>query len=125
VEGESELVAGFMTEYSATPYLLFMLGEYISILLMCAMTTVLFLGGWASPIDLPPFTWIPGLIWFFLKVTLVFFMFAMAKSIVPRYRYDQLMRIGWKLFLPLSLVMVIIVAFVLQLTGWGWNGGVA
>jgi NADH-quinone oxidoreductase subunit H len=125
VEGESELVAGFMTEYSATPYLLFMLGEYISILLMCAMTTVLFLGGWASPIDLPPFTWIPGLVWFFIKVSLVFFMIAMAKSIVPRYRYDQLMRIGWKLFLPLSLIMVVIVAFVLQLTGWGWHGGVA
>ena len=125
VEGESELVAGFMTEYSATPYLLFMLGEYISILLMCAMTTILFLGGWASPIDLPPFTWIPGLVWFFIKVSLVFFFFAMAKAIVPRYRYDQLMRIGWKLFLPLSLAMVIIVAFVLQLTGWGWHGGMA
>ncbi|HTO29381.1 MAG TPA: NADH-quinone oxidoreductase subunit NuoH [Devosia sp.] len=125
VEGESELVAGFMTEYSATPYLLFMLGEYISILLMCAMTTILFLGGWASPIDLPPFTWIPGLVWFFIKVSMVFFMFAMAKAIVPRYRYDQLMRIGWKLFLPLSLAMVVIVAFVLQLTGWGWHGGMA
>ena len=125
VEGESELVAGFMTEYSATPYLLFMLGEYISILLMCAMTTILFLGGWASPIDLPPFTWIPGLVWFFIKLSLVFFMIAMAKAIVPRYRYDQLMRIGWKLFLPLSLVMVVIVAFVLQLTGWGWHGGMA
>ncbi|HEV7345360.1 MAG TPA: NADH-quinone oxidoreductase subunit NuoH [Devosia sp.] len=125
VEGESELVAGFMTEYSATPYLLFMLGEYISILLMCAMTTILFLGGWAPPIALPPFTWIPGLVWFFLKVALVFFMFAMAKAIVPRYRYDQLMRIGWKLFLPLSLAMVVIVAFVLQLTGWGWHGGMA
>ena len=125
VEGESELVAGFMTEYSATPYLLFMLGEYISILLMCAMTTVLFLGGWASPIDLPPFTWIPGLVWFFIKVSMVFFLFAMAKAIVPRYRYDQLMRIGWKVFLPLSLAMVVIVAFVLQLTGWGWHGGMA
>tara|TARA_R110002124_G_scaffold63350_30_gene173310 strand:- start:16192 stop:17289 length:1098 start_codon:yes stop_codon:yes gene_type:complete len=124
-EGESELVAGFMTEYSATPYMLFMLGEYISILLMCAMTTVLFLGGWASPIDLPPFTWIPGVVWFVIKLSLVFFMFAMAKAIVPRYRYDQLMRIGWKLFLPLSLGMVIIVAFVLQLTGWGWHGGMA
>jgi NADH-quinone oxidoreductase subunit H len=124
-EGESELVAGFMTEYSATPYMLFMLGEYISILLMCAMTTVLFLGGWTSPIDLPPFTWIPGVIWFVLKVSAVFFMFAMAKAIVPRYRYDQLMRIGWKLFLPLSLLMVVIVAFVLQLTGWGWHGGMA
>ena len=125
VEGESELVAGFMTEYSATPYLLFMLGEYISILLMCAMTTILFLGGWAAPIDLPPFTWIPGLVWFFIKVSAVFFMFAMAKAIVPRYRYDQLMRIGWKVFLPLSLFMVVIVAFVLQLTGWGWHGGMA
>ncbi|UXN69396.1 NADH-quinone oxidoreductase subunit NuoH [Devosia neptuniae] len=124
-EAESELVAGFMTEYSATPYMLFMLGEYISILLMCALTTVLFLGGWTSPIDLPPFTWIPGVIWFVLKLSAVFFMFAMAKSIVPRYRYDQLMRIGWKLFLPLSLIMVVIVAFVLQLTGWGWHGGVA
>nr|WP_314259864.1 NADH-quinone oxidoreductase subunit NuoH [uncultured Devosia sp.] len=124
-EGESELVAGFMTEYSATPYMLFMLGEYISILLMCGMTTVLFLGGWASPIDLPPFTWIPGVVWFVIKVSLVFFMFAMAKAIVPRYRYDQLMRIGWKLFLPLSLVMVVIVAFVLMLTGWGWHGGMA
>ncbi|MCS6758434.1 MAG: NADH-quinone oxidoreductase subunit NuoH [Candidatus Devosia euplotis] len=124
-EGESELVAGFMTEYSATPYMLFMLGEYISILLMCAMATVLFLGGWNSPIDLPPFTWIPGAVWFVIKLSMVFFMFAMAKAIVPRYRYDQLMRIGWKLFLPLSLGMVIIVAFVLQLTGWGWHGGMA
>lgn len=125
VEGESELVAGFMTEYSSTPYMLFMLGEYISILLMCGMTTVLFLGGWTSPIDLPPFTWIPGFIWFFLKLSMVFFMIAMAKAIVPRYRYDQLMRIGWKVFLPLSLLCVIVVAFVLQLTGWGWHGGIA
>ncbi|WP_375450984.1 NADH-quinone oxidoreductase subunit NuoH [uncultured Devosia sp.] len=124
-EGESELVAGFMTEYSSTPYMLFMLGEYISILLMCAMTTILFLGGWISPIDLPPFTWIPGAIWFFIKLILVFFMFSMAKAIVPRYRYDQLMRIGWKLFLPLSLVCVIVLAFILQLTGWGWHGGIA
>ena len=124
-EGESELVAGFMTEYSATPYMLFMLGEYISILLMCAMTTILFLGGWAAPIDLPPFTWIPGVVWFVIKLTIVFFFFAMTKSIVPRYRYDQLMRIGWKLFPPLSLVMVVVVAFVLQLTGWGWHGGAA
>ena len=124
VEGESELVAGFMTEYSATPYLLFMLGEYISILLMCALTTVLFLGGWASPIDLPPFNWVPGSIWFIAKVSFMFFFFAMAKAIVPRYRYDQLMRIGWKVFLPISLLMVVVVAFVLQLTGWGWNGGV-
>ena len=124
-EAESELVAGFMVEYSSTPYLLFMLGEYIAIILMCAMTTILFLGGWTAPIDVVPFTWIPGVVWFVLKVCLVFFMFAMAKAIVPRYRYDQLMRIGWKVFLPISLLMVVVVAFVLQLTGWGWQGGVA
>jgi NADH-quinone oxidoreductase subunit H len=122
-EAESELVAGFMVEYSSTPYLLFMLGEYIAIILMCAMTTILFLGGWAAPIDLPPFTWIPGVIWFVLKLSIVFFMFAMVKAFVPRYRYDQLMRIGWKVFLPISLVMVIAVAAILQLTGWGWHGG--
>ncbi len=124
-EAESELVAGFMVEYSSTPYLLFMLGEYISIQLMCAMTVIFFMGGWASPIDLPIFTWVPGVIWFILKLSLVFFMIAMVKAFVPRYRYDQLMRIGWKVFLPISLVAVIVVAFVLQLTGWGWHGGVA
>ncbi len=122
-EAESELVAGFMVEYSSTPYLLFMLGEYIAIQLMCAMTTILFLGGWASPIDTPLLNWIPGSIWFVLKLCLVFFMFAMVKAFVPRYRYDQLMRIGWKVFLPISLVMVIAVAAILQLTGWGWHGG--
>ena len=125
VEAESELVAGFMVEYSSTPYMLFMLGEYVAIILMCAMTTILFLGGWASPIDLPPFNWIPGVIWFVLKVCLVFFMFALVKAFVPRYRYDQLMRIGWKVFLPISLIAVIVVAFVLQFTGWGWHGGAA
>ncbi|HEY9012247.1 MAG TPA: NADH-quinone oxidoreductase subunit NuoH [Devosia sp.] len=122
-EAESELVAGFMVEYASTPYLLFMLGEYIAIILMCAMTTILFMGGWAAPIDLPPFTWIPGSIWFVLKLSLVFFMIAMVKAFVPRYRYDQLMRIGWKVFLPISLVMVIVVAAILQYTGWGWHGG--
>jgi NADH-quinone oxidoreductase subunit H len=124
-EGESELVAGFMVEYSSTQYMMFMLGEYVSILLMCALTTILFLGGWAAPIDLPPFTWLPGVFWFVLKVSAVFFMFAMAKAMVPRYRYDQLMRLGWKVFLPISLVMIVVVAFVLKLTGWGWHGGVA
>ncbi|CDP54222.1 NADH-ubiquinone oxidoreductase chain H [Devosia sp. DBB001] len=124
-EGESELVAGFMVEYSSTPYVMFMLGEYVSIILMCAMTSILFLGGWSSPIELPPFTWIPGVVWFVIKVCLVFFMFAMVKAFVPRYRYDQLMRLGWKVFLPISLATVVIVAFVLQLTGWGWHGGVA
>ena len=117
-EAESELVAGFMVEYSSAPYLLFQLGEYISIILMCAMTTILFLGGWSAPIELPPFTWIPGVIWFVLKLCLVFFMFAMVKAFVPRYRYDQLMRLGWKVFLPLSLAMVVITAAFLKLTGW-------
>ena len=118
VEAESELVAGFMVEYSATPYMLFMLGEYVAIMTMCALMTILFLGGWLSPIPFPPFTWIPGVIWFVLKVSLVFFMFAMVKAFVPRYRYDQLMRLGWKVFLPISLAMVVIVAAVLQITGW-------
>ncbi len=124
-EAESELVAGYMVEYSSTPYLLFMLGEYVAVTLICALTTILFLGGWLPPFNFAPFTWVPGLVWFLLKVCFVFFMFAMVKAIVPRYRYDQLMRIGWKVFLPLSLFMVIVVAFVLQLTGWGWHGGAA
>lgn len=113
-EAESELVAGFMVEYSSTPYLLFMLGEYVAITLMCALTTILFLGGWLSPIPFAPFTWVPGIIWFLLKVVFVFFMFAMVKAIVPRYRYDQLMRLGWKVFLPISLAMVVVVASVLH-----------
>src|SRR5258707_7402735 len=105
VEAESELVAGFMVEYGSTPYLLFMLAEYVAITTMCAMATILFLGGWLPPIAVPPFTWVPGVIWFTLKVFFMFFLFAMAKAIVPRYRYDQLMRLGWKVFLPLSLAM--------------------
>jgi NADH-quinone oxidoreductase subunit H len=117
VEAESELVAGFMVEYGSTPYVLFMLGEYVAITTMCAMTTILFLGGWLSPIPFPPFTWVPGVIWFTLKVLLVFFMFALVKAFVPRYRYDQLMRLGWKVFLPISLFMVVLVAGVLQYTG--------
>jgi len=119
VEAESEIVAGFMVEYGSTPYVLFMLGEYVAICTMCAMGTIFFLGGWLSPIPYPPFTWVPGVIWFVLKASMFFFMFAMVKSIVPRYRYDQLMRLGWKVFLPMSLAMVMIVAAVLQYTGWG------
>jgi NADH-quinone oxidoreductase subunit H len=114
VEAESELVAGFAVEYSSTPYLLFFLGEYIAIATMCAMATILFLGGWLPPFPVPPFTWIPGVIWFFLKCSFIFFLFAMAKAMVPRYRYDQLMRLGWKVFLPLSLAMVAIVAAFVQ-----------
>jgi len=114
VEAESELVAGFMVEYSSTPYLLLVLGEYVAITTMCAMATILFLGGWLPPVPVPPFTWVPGVVWFSLKLVFMFFLFAMAKAIVPRYRYDQLMRLGWKVFLPLSLAMVAIVAAVLQ-----------
>jgi NADH-quinone oxidoreductase subunit H len=114
VEAESELVAGFAVEYSSTPFLLFFLGEYIAIATMCAMATILFLGGWLPPYPVAPFTWIPGVVWFVLKALFMFFMFAMVKAIVPRYRYDQLMRLGWKVFLPVSLAMVVIVAGVLQ-----------
>jgi NADH-quinone oxidoreductase subunit H len=117
VEAESELVAGFMVEYGSTPYLLFMLGEYIAITTMCAMAAIMFLGGWLPPLPYAPFTWVPGVIWFVLKVFFMFFMFAMAKAIVPRYRYDQLMRLGWKVFLPISLTMVVIVAGVLHFAG--------
>ncbi len=113
VEAESELVAGHMVEYSSTPYLLFMLGEYVAITLMCAMTTILFLGGWLPPLDIPPLNWIPGVIWFVLKMLAVFFMFSLVKAFVPRYRYDQLMRLGWKVFLPISLFYVAAVSGVL------------
>ncbi len=115
VEAESELVAGYMVEYGSTPYMMFMLGEYVAIASMCAMATILFLGGWLPPFPVPPFTWIPGLIWFVLKASFMFFMFAMVKAFVPRYRYDQLMRLGWKVFLPISLAMVAIVAGVLEI----------
>ena len=118
VEAESELVAGFMVEYSSTAYMMFMLGEYVSILLMCAMTTILFLGGWLPPINIAPFNMVPGVIWFVLKVCMVFFMISMVKAFVPRYRYDQLMRLGWKVFLPISLFMVIATAAFLKITGF-------
>ncbi len=117
VEAESELVAGFMVEYGSTLYMLFMLGEYVAILTMCAMCTILFMGGWLSPIPFWPFTLVPGVIWFTLKAFVVFFMFSLVKAFVPRYRYDQLMRLGWKVFLPTSLAMVAIVATVLQFSG--------
>ncbi|MHB8529698.1 MAG: NADH-quinone oxidoreductase subunit NuoH [Caulobacteraceae bacterium] len=115
-DAESELVAGYQVEYSSTPYLLFMIGEYANIVLMCALITVLFFGGWQAPFP-TPFTasWSPtaasffGFMWFFAKVLFFFFLFAMAKAIVPRYRYDQLMRLGWKVYLPLSLAAVVLV----------------
>src|SRR5690606_5548315 len=114
VEAESELVAGHMIEYSSTPYLLFMLSEYVAIMLMCSLTTVLFLGGSLPPFDFAPFTWVPGVIWFVLKLCMVFCMCAMVKAFVPRYRYDQLMRLGWKVFLPISLFMVVATATFLK-----------
>jgi NADH-quinone oxidoreductase subunit H len=117
VEAESELVAGYAVEYSATPFMLFFLGEYIAIATMCAMSTILFLGGWLPPFPMAPFTWLPGIIWFTLKAFFMFFLFAMAKAVFPRYRYDQLMRLGWKVFLPATLAMVAIVAAVLQYSG--------
>ena len=118
-EAESELVAGHMVEYSSTLFLLFFLAEFVAILLMCALTTILFLGGWLPPLDIWFLNWVPGAFWFFLKMLLVFFAMAMVRAVVPRYRYDQLMRLGWKVFLPISLFMVVLTAFVIQLTGWG------
>jgi NADH-quinone oxidoreductase subunit H len=110
-EAESELVAGYQVEYSSTPYLLFMIGEYMNIVLMCALTSILFFGGWLSPIPGLP----DGVAWLILKIVVVFFLFAMVKAIVPRYRYDQLMRLGWKVFLPFSLLWVVLTASVLQI----------
>src|ERR1700674_192501 len=117
VEGGSALAAGFMVEYSSTPYMLFMLGEYVAIMTMCALGTIMFLGGWLPPFPVWPLTAGPGIVWFLVKVGFLFFLIAMAKAMVPRYRYDQLMRLGWKVFLPLSIAAVVIVAAVLQLTG--------
>ena len=109
-EGESELVAGYFVEYSSMSFALFFLGEYANMILMSAMTTVLFLGGWLPPLDMAPFTWIPGPIWFILKICLVLFVFLWVRATTPRYRYDQLMRLGWKIFLPFSLIWVVLTA---------------
>ena len=109
-EAEAELVAGYQTEYSGMMYAMFWLGEYANILLMCAMGAVLFLGGWLSPIEIYPFNLIPGAIWLIFKILFLFILFALVKAIVPRYRYDQLMRLGWKIFLPLSLTWVVLTA---------------
>jgi len=109
-EAEAELVAGYQTEYSGMMYAMFWLGEYANILLMCALGSILFLGGWLSPIDIYPFNLIPGAIWLIFKILLLFILFALVKAVVPRYRYDQLMRLGWKIFLPLSLTYVVLTA---------------
>ncbi len=117
-EGESEIVAGFFVEYSSMSFALFFLGEYANMFLMAAMTTILFLGGWLAPFGIEPFTWIPGPIWFVLKICAVMFVFVWVRATFPRYRYDQLMRLGWKVFLPFSLFYLVLVAGVLLAFGW-------
>ncbi|MBW4025140.1 MAG: NADH-quinone oxidoreductase subunit NuoH [Proteobacteria bacterium] len=117
-EGESEIVAGFMVEYSSMSYAMFFLGEYANMVLMSGMTSILFLGGWMSPLPFVPFTWIPGPIWFILKICLVMFMFFWVRATFPRFRYDQLMRLGWKVFLPLSLGWMVLTAGALEIFGW-------
>ena len=112
-EGESELVAGYFVEYSSMTFALFFLGEYANMILMSAMTSILFLGGWLPPFDVAPFTWIPGPIWFFLKIAFCLFVFLWVRATFPRYRYDQLMRLGWKVFLPASLIWVVVTSGVL------------
>ena len=109
-EAEAELVAGYQTEYSGMMYAMFWLGEYANILLMCAMGSILFLGGWLTPIEIFPFDIIPSALWLILKILFLFILFALVKAIVPRYRYDQLMKLGWKIFLPLSLIWVVLTA---------------
>ncbi len=117
-EGESELVAGFMVEYSSMAFALFFLGEYANMILMSAMTTILFLGGWLPPLDVAPFNWIPGPLWFAAKIAFVLFLFLWVRATFPRYRYDQLMRLGWKVFLPLSLGWLVLTAGVLLAFDW-------
>ena len=117
-EGETELVGGFMTEYSAMTFALFFLGEYANMILMSAMTAVLFLGGWLAPFGIAPFTWLPGPIWLILKIMAVLFVFIWVRGTFPRFRYDQLMRLGWKIFLPMSLGWMVLTAGFLTLTGW-------
>ena len=117
-EGESEITGGFMVEYSAMTYALFFLGEYANMILMSAFTTILFLGGWLPPFGVAPFTWVPGPIWFALKVAFCLFLFIWVRGTMPRYRYDQLMRLGWKVFLPFSLLWVVLTAGVLKAFGW-------
>ena len=117
-EAESELVAGYFSEYSAMAFALFFLGEYANMILMSATTSILFLGGWLPPVNMVPFTWIPGPVWFFAKIAFVLFLFLWVRATFPRFRYDQLMRLGWKVFLPLSLLWVVVTAGVLMAFGW-------
>ena len=117
-EGESELVGGYFVEYSSMPFAMFFLGEYANMILMASMTTILFLGGWLPPLDIAPLNWVPGFVWFIAKAGFVLFCFIWVRASLPRYRYDQLMRLGWRVFLPLSLVWLTLTAVVLTLFGW-------
>ncbi len=117
-EGDTEIVAGFFVEYSAMTFALFFLGEYANMILVSAMTTTLFLGGWLSPLPFPPFAWVPGLIWFLLKICICLFVFVWVRATLPRFRYDQLMAMGWKVFLPLSLFWLVLTAGVMEIFGW-------
>jgi len=118
-EAESELVAGYQTEYSSMSFALFWLGEYTNVILMCALNAILFWGGWLPPVEIAFLYWVPGWMWFFIKIGVFFFVFSWVKATVPRYRYDQLMRLGWKIFLPLSLIWVFLVSGYLMLTRYG------
>lgn len=122
-EAESELVAGYHVEYSSLAFALFFLGEYANMILLSAMATILFLGGWLPPFSIAPFTWVPGMAWFILKICFFLFVFLWVRATLPRYRYDQLMRLGWKVFLPFSLVWVVLTAGVLITMGWLPKGG--
>jgi NADH-quinone oxidoreductase subunit H len=125
LEAESELVAGFMVEYSSTPFLLYFLGEYINIILLCALMSIFFLGGWLPPIAVWPFTAVPGIIWFLIKIASIFFFISMVKAFVPRYRYDQLMRLGWKMFLPFTIGWVVFIAAWVVFVRPGWDAFLA
>src|SRR3546814_833113 len=117
-EAEAELVTGYNVEYSAMAFALFFLGEYANMILMSGITTILFLGGWLPPFDVAPFTWVPGFVWFALKVSLLLFVFLRVRATLPRYRYDQLMRLGWKVFLPASLLWVVVTAGAIVVFDW-------
>jgi len=118
-EAESELVAGYQTEYSSMSFALYWLGEYANVLLMCALNAILFWGGWLPPLDIGVLYLVPGIVWFLIKILVFFFIFSWVKATVPRYRYDQLMRLGWKIFLPVSLLFVVVISGFLMLTRYG------
>ena len=120
-EGESEIVAGFHVEYSGMAFAIFFLAEYANMILIAALTTVMFLGGWLPPFDFAPFTWLPGFVWFFGKIAFLLFCFLWFRATFPRYRYDQIMRLGWKVFIPLTIVWLVVVGLWMQTPLWFWG----